>query len=226
MKQKLSPTATKAAVSSETKKKALPTKALPKAVVKAGSAKRVIEKAPAAGTTGKKESAGTVAEKKLKATRGAASTAAATTPKSSEKKVDGKKMEAKWGARVIKAGGFTSIPNLLIDYQQKLGIDSVDLNILLILMKHWWDADRFPYPSKEAMANLTGRDKSTIQKHLARMEEKNILARDYQYDGKGGQTNTRYDLTCLIAKLEKIAKQEMQLREERKEIDDRKKRGR
>lgn len=51
-----------------------------------------------------------------------------------------KSLENKWGKNVI-AQGWTGVPNTLIERQQALGLSSLDVNILLILLKYWWDAD-------------------------------------------------------------------------------------
>jgi hypothetical protein len=45
--------------------------------------------------------------------------------------------------------GWTVIPNVLIERQRALGLDSLDLNILLVLASMWWDAENPPWPSKK-----------------------------------------------------------------------------
>ena len=42
----------------------------------------------------------------------------------------------KWGKVTLAVNGWTVIPNILLDRQQALGIDAVQLNILLVMLKH------------------------------------------------------------------------------------------
>jgi hypothetical protein len=55
--------------------------------------------------------------------------------------------EKKWGKEVL-APGWTLIPNILLIKQHALGLDPVDINILLQILKHWWRADEAPFPSQ------------------------------------------------------------------------------
>jgi hypothetical protein len=45
--------------------------------------------------------------------------------------------EEKWTAPLMDAG-WTAIPSIILDKQHALGLDPVDVNILLQLAKHWW----------------------------------------------------------------------------------------
>lgn len=47
--------------------------------------------------------------------------------------------EKKWGPDLMKAG-WTVLPNMIFMRQRALGLDSMDINILLILLSHWWTA--------------------------------------------------------------------------------------
>jgi DNA-binding MarR family transcriptional regulator len=131
----------------------------------------------------------------------------------------------KWGNRTVRFG-WTAIPNLLLERQQALKLDAVDLNILLVLMKHWWEEDRLPYPSKRKIAETIGRDGSTVQKHIRKMEEAGLLERKVRkYSATGSQTSNEYDLKGLITALDKLSEAEMKERTSRKEEDARKRRG-
>jgi hypothetical protein len=59
-----------------------------------------------------------------------------------------KENERKWTKTLMDAG-YTVIPAVILDRQQALGLDPVDVNILLQLITHWWKADNLPYPSKK-----------------------------------------------------------------------------
>ncbi len=145
--------------------------------------------------------------------------------KTKSKKNEQHLLKTKWGNDVI-AAGWTAIPNILIERQQSLKIDPVKLNILLILFKYWWDKNGMPYPSKQTIAEIINRDKSTVQKHIAAMEEMGLIKRieRYHVDGKGQKTN-EHDLSGIISKLKELAKEELALNKGRKEEDARRRRG-
>ena len=138
---------------------------------------------------------------------------------------DQKQLEQKWGKETLELEGWTAIPNFLLDRQQKLGIDAVKLNILLVLLKHWWEKPNMPYPSKGTIAEIIGRDKSTVQRHIKEMEINGLIERKNRYQKSGGQTSNEYDLSSLLKELNQLARKEKKLRDKRKDEDGRNRRG-
>jgi hypothetical protein len=69
--------------------------------------------------------------------------------------------ERKWTKRLLK-GGWTVIPNILFERQNVLGLDPLDLNIILHLAGYWWTADSKPRPSKNTIAKAIGVDPRTV----------------------------------------------------------------
>lgn len=68
-----------------------------------------------------------------------------------------KASEKKWGLDVLRLG-WCLLPSLLFRAQRKLNITPLQMAVLLQLLEHWWEAERAPYPSKEARPNeLRGR---------------------------------------------------------------------
>ncbi|GHY38635.1 AsnC family transcriptional regulator [Vibrio cholerae] len=57
---------------------------------------------------------------------------------SKEEQQDAKKLNKRWGNQVIQEG-WTAIPNVLIERQQALKLNPVEMNILLVLLKFWWE---------------------------------------------------------------------------------------
>lgn len=47
----------------------------------------------------------------------------------------------------------------------------------MILLKHAWKADDKPFPTKRVIAELVGRDPSTVRKAIQRLEEKGLIKR-------------------------------------------------
>jgi hypothetical protein len=62
-----------------------------------------------------------------------------------------RRAEDKFGVPVMKFG-YTLLPNLLLQAQGRLGITPVQLNVLVQLIQHWWDADNDPFLAKETIA--------------------------------------------------------------------------
>lgn len=142
-----------------------------------------------------------------------------------EQAKDLRALVGKWGKETLEVDGWTAIPNILLERQQALSIDAVKLNILLVLLKHWWEKPKMPYPSKATIGEIVGREKSTVQKHIKQMEAQGLLKREKRFQSAGGQTSNLYDLSGLIVKLKKLAKEELKARKERKDDEGRKRRG-
>jgi hypothetical protein len=69
--------------------------------------------------------------------------------------------EEKW-TKTLMGVGWTALPSIILDKQHALGIEALDLNILLQLAKYWWKRDDLPYPSKETLAQTICVNPSTI----------------------------------------------------------------
>lgn len=100
-------------------------------------------------------------------------------------------IKQRWGSTIANLG-WTAIPNILLERQQALGLNSLDLNIVMILLKHAWKADDKPFPTKRVIAELVGRDGSTVRKAIQRLEEKGLIKRVKQMRNYG-QTANQYD---------------------------------
>ena len=133
-------------------------------------------------------------------------------------------MEAKWGKAVIEVYNWTAFPNLLLERQQALGLDPVQMNILLVLLKRWWLSSNMPFPGRKEIANTIGRDVSTVTRQLKKMEDKGLIERESQYKN-GGQISNKYNLQGLLNKLDAFAKEEKQAQKKIKDDAERKRRG-
>ena len=127
--------------------------------------------------------------------------------------------ERKWTKTLMDAG-WTVIPSVILDRQQALGLEPVDVNILLHLAKYWWEKERLPYPSKKAIAECMGVSESTVQRRVASMEAGGLIRRVARFSGKhkGQQTNA-YDFTGLIKEATPYAKEALKARESRRKAD-------
>lgn len=102
--------------------------------------------------------------------------------------------EAKW-TRVMMDAGWTAIPSIILEHQKALGLDPLDLNILLQLAKHWWQANNPPHPSKRRIAEAIGIDPRTVQRRITRLENVGLIRRE----ARRGKSNACH-FDGLIAK--------------------------
>jgi len=135
-----------------------------------------------------------------------------------------KENEKKWGAELLKAG-WTMLPNTIFMRQSALGLDSLDINILLILLSHWWKVDNLPFPTKKTIANAIHCDPSTVRKRIQKMEAAGFIKRILRPIEKDRNKSNQYDFSGLIEAAKPYAIEEIQVREsQRKERDQRIKR--
>jgi DNA-binding transcriptional regulator YhcF (GntR family) len=136
-----------------------------------------------------------------------------------EKETRLRRNEEKWTPTLMDAG-WTVLPSVILERQQALGLDPIDINIILHIARHWWYADKPPYPSKRTIAECMGIDESTVRKHIARMENDGLLKRNPRYDPKfGGQRSNEYLFNGLIKEALPFAEEAIQQREVRRKED-------
>ena len=115
--------------------------------------------------------------------------------------------ERKWGATTHKQG-WTYVPNILLEHQSELGITSSELNVIMTVMKHWWERDSLPWPSVKKVAECIGCDRSTVQRHIRNLEKRGLIRRIYRKDTRKEKASlsNEYDFTGLVQKVAAIAK--------------------
>jgi len=104
--------------------------------------------------------------------------------------------ERKWSKRLMDAG-WTALPSVIIENQRQLGLEALDLNIIVYLASKWWTAEGKPYPSKATMATAMNVHPRTIQKHIASLEAAGYIRREERRTDQGSRTNI-YHLDGLI----------------------------
>lgn len=113
--------------------------------------------------------------------------------KSSEIRIN----EQKWGKPLI-AAGFTILPNMIFAHQAELGLKPTDINILMHLLSYWWSPGDLPHPSKRTIATRMAIDPRTVQRRIAALEKRGLIARQSRNGPhRGTQTNV-YHFDGLI----------------------------
>ena len=74
--------------------------------------------------------------------------------------------------------GWTLLPNVIFERQQALGLDPMDVNILLHLASYWWTEESKPFPSKTTIAKAIGVDPRSVQRRIARLEKGYLIRRE------------------------------------------------
>lgn len=133
-------------------------------------------------------------------TEPAAQPSAVVIPMPGLTKRDRRRSEDKWTAQVMKLG-FTPLPSLLLRAQARLGLKPEQLNTLLQIVEHWWEADKLPFPSKETLARRMGKSPRQVQRYLTQLEKGGFIARIERFNGRKAQVSNGYDLAGLVAKL-------------------------
>ncbi len=121
--------------------------------------------------------------------------------------------EAKW-TRVMMDAGWTAIPSIILEHQKALGLDPLDLNILLQLAKHWWQANNPPHPSKRRIAEAIGIDPRTVQRRITRLENVGLIRREARRGKYGGTSTNAYHFDGLIAKATPHARKAIEQRKQ------------
>jgi DNA-binding MarR family transcriptional regulator len=134
--------------------------------------------------------------------------------------------EKKWTKPLMDAG-WNVVPNIIIEKQEALGLNAIDMNIVLHLTQYWWKADDLPHPSVGTIARAIGVKPRTIQKHIKSLEDIGFLRRQARRTARAGSDTNLYDLSGLIEKATPYAQEKLQAiaksKEDRKERISRKK---
>jgi Winged helix-turn-helix DNA-binding len=124
--------------------------------------------------------------------------------------------EEKWSGTLMDAG-WTVLPSIILEKQHALGLDAIDINILLQLARYWWFSENPPHPSKASIAECIGVDPSTVRRHIARMEADGFIERKARFNSKfGGQETNTYHFDGLIRAAKPFAEELISMREKQR----------
>ena len=127
--------------------------------------------------------------------------------KQTDNSVDLRTNEKKWTKPLMDAG-WTALPSVIIENQRQLGLEPLDINIVVYLASKWWTAEGKPYPSKSTMAKAMNVHPRTIQKHVAALEAAGYIRREERRTEAGSRTNI-YHLDGLIKAAKPFAEEKL-----------------
>jgi predicted transcriptional regulator len=108
-------------------------------------------------------------------------------------------LNQKWGQETMDAN-YAVIPSALLRGQARLGINAIELALLVHLIDHWWK------PGEKTLAERLRVGEKTIQRAMAHLEEEGLISRNARFNKTGARTSNEYDLAPLVERLKPIAK--------------------
>ncbi len=122
--------------------------------------------------------------------------------------------EAKW-SKPLMAAGWNAIPSIIIEKQEALGLDALDMNIIVHLSNYWWHADKLPCPSVATIAKAIGVQPRTVQKRIAALQALGLLTRVERRETRFGSQPNLYGFDGLIKAALPFAKEKVAERAKR-----------
>jgi DNA-binding transcriptional regulator YhcF (GntR family) len=111
-------------------------------------------------------------------------------------------IQEKWGQAL--QAGFQVVPNVLIRAQSDLGLDPIDVVILLNLTAHWWEKKELPYISPARIATRMDVTTRTVERHLRKLEQRKFIRRCTP-KRRNGVYIRHYDLQPLVERASRRA---------------------
>ena len=126
--------------------------------------------------------------------------------------------ETKWTKPLMQAG-WNAIPSIIIEKQDALGLDAIDMNIIIHLSNYWWHADNLPCPSVARIAKTIGVTTRTVQKRIKALDELGLLNRIERRQTRHGSDTNLYGFEGLIKASLPYAAEKIAEREKRKQAE-------
>jgi hypothetical protein len=133
------------------------------------------------------------------------------------KKTDTRKASEKKFGKPVMDLGFCIVPSLLMWAQARLGINTVQFNIVMQLADFWWDPERKPYPAKKLLSDRIGMSERQIQRQIAELETAGLVKRIGRTRPGRGKTSNEYDLGGLVARLKELEPEFTKVQQENRE---------
>jgi predicted transcriptional regulator len=121
-----------------------------------------------------------------------------------------------WG-RAVLSHGYTSVPSILIQGQQRLGINPLQMNIIIQLLDLWRDPERKPFPSKKQIAARIHVTEKTIQNNIRQLERAGLVLRQQRKTAAGDWNSNVYHLDGLVKRVQRMEPDFAEAREKRRQ---------
>ena len=122
-----------------------------------------------------------------------------------------------WG-KAVYGHGYAGIPSILIQAQRRLGINAMQMNIIIQLLDYWHEPSRKPFPTKRDLAKRMDVTEKTIQNNMRALEKAGILQREMRKTAAGDWNSNIYHLDGLIAKVQALEPEFAAEKKQRREL--------
>lgn len=121
----------------------------------------------------------------------------------------------KWGKDVMREG-FTIFPAILFRGQQRLGLNSTQMMVLIHLADYWWQKDNSPRPAMKTIAERMGISRRQLQRYMGELEQAGLVKRIERKAHNQGKLPNEFDLSGLVERLKKLAPEFREAKEQSK----------
>ncbi len=111
-------------------------------------------------------------------------------------------LAGRWGYSVLEQSGWTTIPNLLLENQQKFKLSNTEMLLLIHLISFMHYAEAPVFPSIETLSLRINQHPRTVQRTIAKLIKQGLISRKIRsksLNDKG--LSNLYDIAPLIKKL-------------------------
>lgn len=112
----------------------------------------------------------------------------------------------RWGEAM--GGGYQVVPNLVFLLQNKLGLSSHQVIILLNLSMHWWRKSDLPFVRPSTLAKRMGISRRTVERHLRALCDMGLVQKKALPISARTTATIGYDLAGLVARIARMAPKE------------------
>ena len=104
-----------------------------------------------------------------------------------------------WGDAITERSGFVAVPMSLLKLQSKLGLDPVDLGVVVNLLGYRWTSEAGVFPRNSIIAKRMGVSERTVQRSTQKMIKLGLITRTLDVEGR--RVLKLDTLVALVAKL-------------------------
>lgn len=116
----------------------------------------------------------------------------------------GTRLQERFG--VVVDSGYQALPDVLLFHQAELGLSSEELNVLLNLLAHWYQAARMPFPRPATIGRRMGVSERTAQRLIRSLIDKEFISKTKGFSATG---TTAYDVSLTVEKLRPFAEKRL-----------------
>jgi hypothetical protein len=123
----------------------------------------------------------------------------------------------KYGTTVRDAG-IVLVPRVLLTGVADLKLKPIHMLVLLQLIACWGNSGSHPYPKRKTLCKWLGCDKRTLDRAIAGLVKRGLIAKGTRNGPRGRQTSNEYDLSGLVEQIKPLGRRAIKERERKEAI--------